>query len=408
MAKINANDAYRRRLAANEHNALSSTLRDRLINSLNSKKARLSRDKETIEIGESNALLLHPSQFSIINPDSPSGQQSKRATRHRRDLEDMPSFADSKRKRKAIDSDESPAPTYSEKRSRHDAGANTPLWQPDKPWRSEKAEMENSQIRRGLYSIDKLFTEKELSMTYNNAALAAHSYMVRHQPYGDDIDSPSNGKSDSSSEHEKAITAAGENDDDADSPPSPVAMERQYSHATRSTRNAPNYSSGMGVEGISDLNYPGNLQSLAKQIPRLPPNLPNLMQKAYVKGDTANQPAGLSAEEAAAELDIIRRARSYNDDRGYGRNLDLDHGGRHLLEEVAPSSKYNHHSHWIKGDSRDMLSNLREELGIGGGEPMSKQSSRGASEMGGTPMSRQGTGDAGMSARGRKGLSRIV
>ncbi|RDW64906.1 hypothetical protein BP6252_10557 [Coleophoma cylindrospora] len=411
LMKINSADAYRKRLAANEHKALSSTLRDRLINSLNSKKARLSRDKETIEIGESNALLLHPSQFSIINSDSPSGQSSKRATRHRRDLgEDGSNFAESKRKRKAIESDESPAPPLAEKRARNDGGTSTPTWSGDKPWRNEKMELETSQIKNGLYSVEKLFTEKELSLTYNTAALAAHQYMVRHPPYGNDsLDSPPNGKSESSSEYGKGHR---ENDDEMDALPSPVAMERQYSHATRSTRNAAPVNFGMGVEGIADLNYPGNLSALARQIPKLPPNLPSVMQKAYVKGDTANQPSGLAADEASAELDVIRKARSYNDDRGYGRNLELHHGGRTLLAEVAtpkrPSSPSGKFSHFLKADGREMLSHLREELGAVAGEPMSKQSSRGgASDMGGTPMSRQGTNDAGMSSRGRKGLSRL-
>ena len=77
-----------------------------------------------------------------------------------------------------------------------------------------------------------------------------------------------------------------------------------------------------------------------------------LLQKGYVKGDAANQPAGLSADEAAAELDIIRRGRSYNDTAGFGRNLELDNGGKPLLEAVATPKRY---EYWVKSDNRGML-----------------------------------------------------
>lgn len=401
MSELAAADAYRKKLAGIEHQALSSTLRDRLINSVTNKKTRLSRDRETIEIGESNALLLHPSQFGLANPASPGGMHSKRATRHRRDADELLNFAEgNKRKRKAADSDESPAPS----RQRLDNGSSTPLWF------AEKYNMHATQVDSALYSIDKLFTEKELAMTYNQAALAAHRYMQRHQPYSEDIDTPNNGKFESDSELDKTLAAVGEVDninEDADSPPGGTSMERQVSHATRSTRGAliPNYVTGLGIDALSDLNYPGNMDALTKQNPKMPPFIPSVMQKAYVKGDTANQPAGLTAEEAAAELEIIRRGRTYNDNAGYGRNLELENGGKQLLEAVAVPKRFDY---WVKSDHKGLLdskgflpSNIRDELAVGG-ETMSKQSSRGASEMGGTPMSRQNTGEGVTSSRGRR------
>jgi len=399
MSDLAATDAYRKKLALSEHNSLASTLRDRLINSVTSKKNRLSRDKDMIEIGESNALLLHPNQFGLANPASPGGIHGKRTTRHRRDADDLPNFGESnKRKRKAADSDESPAPS----RQRIDNGTSTPLWF------VEKNNLHTTQVDSALYSIDKLFTEKELAMTYNVAALAAHSYMQRHQQsLSDDIDSPPNGKSDSSSEHEKALLAAGGDVDNegADSPPGATAMERQYSHATRSTRGAglaPNYISGFGIDGLGDLNYPGNMQALTRQIPKMPPLLASIMQKAYQKGEGANQPTGLSAEDAAAELDVIRRARSYNEEKGIGRNLELENGGKTLLDAVTHPKQLNKYMYWLKSENTHAISSLREDVG---GVPMSKQSSRGgdvASEMGGTPMSRQATGDGVTSSRGRQ------
>jgi hypothetical protein len=389
MNELVADHAYRRKLAAGEHSALSSTLRDRLINSVTNKKNRLSRDRETVEIGDSNALLLHPSQYGLTNPASPGGIHGKRATRHRREADDITAFPESsKRKRKAGDSDESPAPT----RQRLDNGASTPLWF------SEKRDLTAQQIDSPLYSIDKLFTEKELSMHYNVAALAAHQYMQRHQPYSDTLDTPPNGQSNSSVD--ELAAALDPEADDADSPLGGAAMERQYSHATRSTRGGiPNFITGLGIDAISDLNIPGNMQALVKQIPKMPPLLASVMQKGYVKGESANQPAGLSVDEAANEIELIRQARSYNAQRGPGANLDLLSGGRSLLEAVATPKKYDY---WVKSDNRPFSeSNLRDDIlppGAYGGEAMS----RGTSDIGGTPMSRTNTGEGVTSSRGRK------
>jgi len=260
LSELTADYAYRTKLASNEYQALSTTLRDRLINSVTSKKNRLAKDKESLELGEnSNALLLHPSQFGVANPASPGGIHGKRATRHRRDADELPNFPESnKRKRKAHDSDESPAPT----RQRIDNGTSTPIWF------AEQNALKAVQIDSALYSVEKLFTEKELAMTYNSAALAAHSYMQRQKTSGDD-ESPPNGKSDSSSENEKAITAAADLEaEDADSPPGGTAMERQYSHATRSTRGAGHYITGFGIDAFGDINYPGTFEALVKQIPK--------------------------------------------------------------------------------------------------------------------------------------------
>ena len=427
MNELNSAHAYRMKLATTEHKALSSTLRDRLINSVTSKKNRLSRDKETIEIGESNALLLHPSQFGIANPASPGGLHGKRATRHRRDADELLNFTETnKRKRKAGDSDESPAPT----RQRLD-GTSTPLWF------AEKQATIAKQIDAPLYSIDKLFTEKELSMTYNTAALAAHSHMQRHPPFADDDESPQNGKSDSSSENEKTTTAVAEGEaEDAESPPGGAMMERQYSHATRSTRGTANYITGLGIDAISDINLAGNLQALTRQIPKLPPFLAYGSLKVYAKGEPVNSPASLPPDDVAAELELIRRARNYNDDKGLGKNLELDNGGKPLLEMASYPRTF---SYWVGSENKSSLGKSREErerererederegrLGGdrfgGGGVDMERGDSRVsaagsdvggmsamAMAMGGTPMSRQGTGDGVTSSKGRKITRREV
>lgn len=404
MNELTSAHAYRVKVATTEHKALSSTLRDRLINSITNKKNRLAKDKDNVEIGESSALLLHPSQFGHANPTSPGGIHGKRASRHRRDAEELPGYGENhKRKRRAGDSDESPAPT----RQRIDNGSSTPLWF------TEKQAMISKQLDSPLYSIDKLFTEKELSMTYNTAALAAHSHMVRHPPYTDDIESPPNGKSDSSSDHEKPNQTADGEAEDADSPAGAAMMERQYSHATRSTRA--NYVTGLGIDAIADINAPSNFQALTRQIPKLPPFLAYGTMKVYSKGEAANSPAPLPPDDVAAELELIRRARNYNEEKGIGSNLDLENGGRTLLEMASYPRTFNY---WIQSDNRSSLDRRhrereREDMasdvspmkgGMSGGVDMERGDSRmsNASDMrGGTPMSRSVTAE-GASARGRK------
>lgn len=361
---------------------MSTTLRDRLINSVTSKKNRLAKDKESLELGEnSNALLLHPSQFGVANPASPGGIHGKRATRHRRDADELHNFPESnKRKRKAHDSDESPAPT----RQRIDNGSSTPVWF------AEQNALKAVQIDSALYSVEKLFTEKELAMTYNAAAMAAHSYMQR-QKVSDEDDSPPNGKSESGSENEKVITTTAELEaEDAESPPGGAAMERQYSHATRSTRGAGHYITGFGIDALGDINYPGTFDALVKQIPKLPPIGLAYGTKTYTNKDptSAGFASGMSVEDANAEFELIRRARLYNEENGYGKNLDRDEGGKSLLEAVSdPKRRYT----WVKSDAKDLLkevvSNIREEANEEG--PTNEGGS-----IGGTPMSRQATGDS--------------
>lgn len=365
MSQLNAGHAYRMKLAAGEHRALASTLRDRLINSITSKKNRLSKDKDSLEIADTNALLLNPSQFGLTNPSSPS-VHGKRATRLRRDPDDLSSLPEgNKRKRKAGDSDESPAPT----RQRLDNDNSTPLWF------SEKQRMAAKQAG-AVFSIDKLFTEKELAMTYNVAALAAHTHMQRHAPLNDD-GYPANDRADGAAEPE-AAGAADNDGEDAESEPSGAGMERQYSHATRSTRAAvapANFITGLGIDAITDLNYPGNMAALNKQVPKLPPLISTVMQKGYVK-DGANGVQGLSHEDATAEIELMRQARLYNDHKGIGRNLDLDNGGRGLLEAVTAPRRY---EYFVKSDQRRLLdgsppeSNLRDQNRPLGGEAMSRQ-----------------------------------
>jgi hypothetical protein len=396
LADLNTANRFKMKLAEEEHAALTKTLRDRLINSITSKKLRLEKEKGALDIADSNAVLLHPNQFGIHNPASPGGMHSKRATRNRRDADDISGFADSnKRKRKALDEDGSPAPT----RRGQDNGTNTPVWNLDKAREAAK------QFDTPLYSIEKLFTDRDLGMTYNNAAMAAYKYILDH-PIND-----RNGVNSSSPSSDPA--AAEGSDDIPDSPPTAPAMDRQPSHLTRSRNPAlgtTNYLTPTSIEALSDLN-PHNYKLLISQLPRLPPPISNITAKRYEK-ESANSPASVSAEELAADRARMSRALRCNDEGGEGANLDLL-GDREVLDAACappgtwlgwfPASK----GGGVSGSGVSGYSNMRDDGGSGaasglGGTGMSRQGSGMGSEWGGgVPMSRSGTQEGSKRGRGR-------
>ncbi|KAK7747996.1 hypothetical protein SLS53_001248 [Cytospora paraplurivora] len=379
--------------AKREHHSLASTVRDRLINTITSKKYRLSKEKEALEISDASALLLHPNQFSMTNPASPGGTHGKRATRLRREMEEMPGFSENKKRKRNGDDDGSPVP----QRRALDTNNTTPVWQNDR--------LRFGKTNGPVYSIDKLFTDKELSMTYNTAALAAHKYMLRHKSKDGVVTSPPDSGPD---DHE-------DGDDGIDSMPSAPAMERQVSHATRSTRGGthnPNFYDNklVGIEALANFELPGNLERLDAQEPKLPPIVPAPYNKAKPMTE-ASGPAPLTTDDAQADLQAIAVLRQYEDIHGVGSNLDVPNGGRRILEAVAPGPRDEKFVAYLQGDRPSMddlraelkveTSNLRVEPGPSfyqppafGGMPMSRQSS------GGVAMSRQGSSTKGSRRRG--------
>ena len=297
---------------------MTSTLRDRLINTLTQKKNRLNREKEVLEINDSNALLLNPNQFSLTNPASPGGTHSKRATRLRKDADDLQMYGDAKkRKRNPGEDDGSPAPM----RRALDPNNTTSLWQ------SEKARAAAKQSGP-VYSIDKLFTDKELTLHYNTAALAAHQYILRNQKNGN-ASSPDD--SDSGNLDDLA--------EDAESLPAAPMMERQVSHATRSTRGAnQNYVDDriLGIEAIANFD-PSNLNLIhAQEPPKMPPYVPLQYLKPYPRSSDQNFPTMLSNDDISSDLAIIGHFKSYDQtQRKPGAHLDTATGMRKMLENVA-------------------------------------------------------------------------
>lgn len=422
LAAVETSNQLKIKLAEKEHQSLSSTLRDRLINSVTSKKTRLLKDKEALDITDSNSLLLHPSQFSITNPASPSGIHQKRATRHRREVGEITTFPEesNKRKRKALDDDGSPVPT----RRALDNGTSTPIWRIDRDIQTHK------QFDTAAYSIDKLFTEKELAMNYNYAAQAAFEYIIRHKVAVSDGGSPPNGSSSTNSDKPDPQNQNEDKDDVAGSPPAAPAMERQFSHATRSTRGAANGNHVFhnGVEVVADIALPQNISRISTLMPKHPPLIPANMATSWRK-ETANQPQQATEEQIAADLYHIRQCKQVNSVEVDGqintvRSLDLN-GDREVLKTMlappgqfqtlltVPDDKIPSREARRKEEEEEArrreeaalagYSNLRGELngdGIGGVD-MSKQSSvAGYSEAGGVPMSRTGTNDMSRTGEG--------
>lgn len=384
---------YKASQAKAEHKALSSTVRDRLINTIANKKFRLSKEKEALEISDASALLLHPNQFSINNPASPGGTHGKRATRLRREMEEMPGFSENKkRKRNGNDDDGSPAP----QRRGLDANGITPVWQTDR--------LRFGKMTGPVYSIDKLFTDRELSMTYNHASLAAHKYMLRHKSK-DGL--PSSASDSGHDDHDDA-------EDGTDSIPSAPVMERQISHATRSTRGGGAHNSNfydnkvMGLEALANLELPGNLERLDAQEPRLPPIVPAPYNKAKPMTDSSG-PAPLTTDDALADLQAVSILRQYEQAHGPGSNFDVPNGGRKILEAVAKHPRDSQYAAFLQGErpnTDDLRADLKVEVSHVRGEtgptshplaaaPMSRQNSAG-----GVAMSRQGSSTRGQRRRG--------
>ena len=154
---------YQIEVALKEHRLLAENLRQRLIHGVNQKKAALLKEKEKLDIADTNALLFHPNQFSINNSASPGGPQSNRKTRHARHRLEAEEFepvggVNPKRKRKV--------PTDIENGSPGPAGRDT---ESIIPLKEANVTLEAHQVSAPLYSIERLFTARELDQNIQQA-----------------------------------------------------------------------------------------------------------------------------------------------------------------------------------------------------------------------------------------------
>ncbi|KAK3315130.1 Sds3-like-domain-containing protein [Apodospora peruviana] len=350
VSEYNNVHAYKLETAKREHRALSQTLRDRLINAITSKKFRLNKEKEALEISEGSALLLHPNQFSITNPASPGGTHSKRATRLRREMDEMTGIENKKRKRN--DDDGSPAP----QRRALDPSSTTPLWQTDR--------LAMRKVTGPILTIDKLFTDKELTLNYNTAALAAHKWLLTHKPKFDEHGQPLlslDGSDSGNGDHD--------DQDGSDSVPSAPMMERNVSHATRSARGGakenPNFTDDklIGLEALANFTFPGNFERMVGADPKLPPTFPSTYVKGHTKQSDFNTPTALPVDDVNGDWMVIQTLKQYDNVNGVGANLSSDNGSRKLLEAMAAPPVAEKFVSYLQGN-RPSENEVRKRLGL--------------------------------------------
>lgn len=298
LEELHRANQYKVQLAQQEHRLLSNTLRERLIQSVTQKKQRLLRDKEQLDIADSNAMLLNPNQFSLGNPASPGGPQNSRKTRHTRlrptDGDESGAAAiqeGNKRKRKAAVEDvdtESPAPNGR-------LGEN----RVSTPFRDARAKVIHSQFEAPLYSIDRLFTEKELALNLSRAHLATGEVLARaQQSNGAVMRNGDNEPSEDAMAVDVTQELAGEAADIDGQPPdasqqgSTTATAAQSYHATRSTYRPP-------VNPLADL---------ANAATNLAPFHPVPITTISSKSGPPHAPSwpGLSDAEVQSDMNLMR------------------------------------------------------------------------------------------------------
>ncbi|KAL6707757.1 hypothetical protein ACN47E_003878 [Coniothyrium glycines] len=237
---------YKVHIAQEEHKLLAATIRDRLIASIQQRTSRLKREKEQLDLSDSNAMLLHPNQFGIGNPASPGGPQAPRKTRRTGhkfgDAEDIAMANEHKRKRKLFEDQDNDSPGPSGRNM--DLGVGS-------PFREAKARTVNAQFESAAYSLERLFTEKELNMAMNQATMAAsHFFAKMKHAEATPQEAATNGTTiGTNGDHISENGDTAEPDQDSDDVPGATDMVRQVSsnpHATRgATRSALNPSAAI-------------------------------------------------------------------------------------------------------------------------------------------------------------------
>ncbi|KAL9126869.1 MAG: hypothetical protein Q9217_004150 [Psora testacea] len=301
-------------VAEEEHKRLMDALRQRLIASVQARKTALQRDKEKLDIADTNALLYHPNQFSINNTASPGGPQSNRKTRHTRhrldaDELDPVNVANGKRKRKGPVDTENGSPMRES--------------EPINGYKGFEARQEYQQVTAPVYSIEKLFTEKELTTHLQSASydVLGQLQATKRRKIGD----ASGLATADPSDHEDPVDAeprfGGDCTDDVflEAPGKERNTTNQSYHATRSSRNL-NLANGATRENLGEL---AGRQTAAEMI--------GTYQREKKKDDDYNRAPALSDQEAAEDFALMAKAMEAEDQH---KENDTS-----LLDEVAGERK---------------------------------------------------------------------
>jgi hypothetical protein len=299
---------YQQRLrqAEEERNALLATIRQRLTISLSKRRTQLLRDKDQLDIADSNVMLMHPNHFSIGNiPGSPSHHNANhnnkrtRHLRHHRAFSPAPASAEfgenGKRKRKFGQvEDEDALAAFAGGRSPH---------------KDSRAQREYAQFEAPAYSIEKIFTEKELAMATDTAKLATYKYFyLPQQAPPEQALNNGTGQSSVNDEHLEGVDGgSGENGTDGRASPVPAApeMERTTSVLTRNgARKDP-------LAALADLATAAVAVSSTGPSPRPNPFVPAApTYHAVSRSEKSGAPAppGVGAHDIENDFELMRRA----------------------------------------------------------------------------------------------------
>ena len=271
---------------------MTSTLRERLVTQLSSKRQRLMKEKEQLDIADTNALLLHPNQFTITNPASPGGglptSRKTRTTRGRGDQNDLDNGFEvsNKRKRKLIDEDAG-SPSRN--------GTSTPA---GRGARSDALAHQTAP----LYSIQTLFTDKELNLQSHQAQIAARHFFSTSHKEGETNGSRRRGRDDDDKSLGSADVSGADEDEEIEAP----EMDRTASqnvHVTRSTRT---------IGGLAGLNILSDLAEKVATRPALP--YATLHTHAVKSGTFLPPPSRL--HETELEEDLLKIAQIESQPKG--------------------------------------------------------------------------------------------
>lgn len=338
--------------------------------------SRLKREKEQLDLSDSNAMLLHPNQFSIGNPASPGGPQAPRKTRRTGhkfgDTEELTVVNEHKRKRKLFEDQDNDSPGPSGRNVEIGIGS---------PFREAKARTMNAQFESSAYSLERLFTEKELNMAMNQATTAASHFFAKmkhaeNAPHDPTANGASNG---ANGDHVSENGDTVDPDQDSDDVPGASDMVRQVSsnpHATRgATRSALNPTTAIANGQIPFIYQPPFVLDA------------KIFQKPSASAPT---PPALSSQDIEQDLKLMLRDARPDDELNEKLLQAACNPVKARDYQVQPPN--------FVSPENELTNHLRAtaphlEIGAGlGGVPMSAQSSMaGWSDAGGnTPLGRHG------------------
>ena len=316
-------------VAEKEHQRLLKSLRQQLIANVQQKKATLHREKEKLDIADTNALLHYPNQFSINHTASPGGPQSNRKTRHTRhrlDADDLDTAIDNsttngKRKRKAVVEGESVGPTGPTQ-----ARETEPIT--TNGFKDAQPRLEIPAGPPQAYTLSRLFTDRELnanlqeatyevirshtSLTASNASNSKHANK-RRKPnssvHADTLPSARSADPTELDESASIINAANIHSMDNGAPADALAataMDRTPSQLYHATRSAGRLQSSMTTDPSSSLGELAGRHSAADLIGSY--NRANEKPKKADNGDDYQRAPPLTDQEALEDVRLMEKA----------------------------------------------------------------------------------------------------